>query len=263
MKTRAVYELLQSTCPECGEPQYGEENYCRRCGTMLVSPDSESEAVAEEDMKALATASKASIVSNVLSAPRITFENIFLVIGIPFMVLLFGGVITNDYFMENSIITAPLVVTVSIFLPIYIALQFLIVCRPFLRFRSVLKKGGQLPAVVLGYSSCMNHSVVESDLNGETTYPTVKVLTKIDGVDRTVVLYAPDGMTEKTCPIGTSITIIGNGNDFIVGPRLSIRAQKKVTETPKTDETAAIQQLESLNDIDPLTGLPIRRGTRQ
>lgn len=262
MKTRAVNELLQSTCPECGEPQYGEENYCRRCGTLLVAPDSESETVAEEDLKALATASKASFVSNVLSAPRITLENILLVICVPalFTVYAVGAAVQGGRWEK---LTAGGYVMIGMFLMTYLVLQFRIVCRPFLRFRSVLKKGHPLPAIVLGYSSCMNHSMGGSDLYVDTIFPTVKVLTKIDGVDRTVVLYAPDGMTEKTWPIGSPITIIADGHDFIINPKTLKRAARRTARTPRTNDSAAIQQLESLNDIDPLTGLPIRRESRQ
>ncbi|MBO4325461.1 MAG: hypothetical protein J5845_08725 [Lachnospiraceae bacterium] len=258
MKPRAVIELLQSTCPECGEPQSGEANYCCRCGNLLVSLDSVSEEVSEKDMKALATASEASVVSDVMSAPHITFLDCLLVLGIPSLLALVGA---YRFMLDYPGMKTTIFLMEAVFVPVYMVLQFLIVCRPFLRFRSILRNGRRLPAVVLGYSSCMNHSMTGDDKNGLTIYPTVKVLTKIDGVDRSIVFYVPDNMSEQQFPVGTEITIVAGDKGYIIDPKNLNK--ERAANAPQPSDAAAVKRLESLNDIDPLTGLPVSRGTRR
>ena len=63
MEIRTRIELIHSACPNCGEANFGGDNYCRSCGALLITQNILMDGASEEDIKELATAHKAAIVS--------------------------------------------------------------------------------------------------------------------------------------------------------------------------------------------------------
>ncbi|MBO4696387.1 MAG: hypothetical protein J5643_03765 [Lachnospiraceae bacterium] len=226
MEIRTRIELIHSACPNCGEANFGGDNYCRSCGALLITQNVLMDGASEEDIKELATAHKAAIVSKVLPARRITIDIILLVLVVPALTGLFTLALASKDAV-GSFPKTEAVIYLLITLPIYCTILYLAAAGPVNKYKAVIKEGTQYPAVVIGNSYGMLHEKTASNTNGRSIYPCIKVVAKINGADTTVVLYAPDGITEQNCPIGTELIITGHDDKFVIDPQSRIEIIEK------------------------------------
>lgn len=218
MRIRTITELIDSSCPNCGEANYGGDTYCRSCGNKLIAGSSVSEGATDEDLKELATAHKAVIVSKLLPEHKLTFDTILLVIFGPALATIFSLGIACEQAEKEELLSNIVTLAVILF-PFYCLLLYLIAASPVIKYKTIVNEGGRYPAVLIGHCYGMLHGKSDSNINSRSVYPCIKVLTKIAGVDTSIVLFVPEGITEHTCPIGTEITVIGHDDKFVIDPK--------------------------------------------
>ena len=218
MGIRTRIELIQSTCPNCSEANFSGDNYCSSCGALLICENTLSDGASKEDMKELATAHKAAIVSKVLPAQRITLDVILLILVVP----AFSVFLTLAMTFQETVGSFP-VTELGLYLlftlPIYCVILYWAAAGPVIKYKTVIKEGTQYLAFVIGYSYGMLHEKTASNINSKSIYPCIKVITKINDADTTIMLFVPEGITEHSCPIGTEIVITGHDDKFVIDPQ--------------------------------------------
>lgn len=233
MRIRTKTELIESICPNCCEANYGGESYCRNCGTMLISGCTVTDGATEADMKELATAHRAAIVSKTLPAHNLNFNDIFAILFAPLILLLASLVPAVE---EGENVEGVLICGICL-LPIYCICLYVIIAGPKLEQTILLRDGISYPAVVIGHGNAMLHDKTSSKIDDRSIFSCIKVLTKIAGVDTSIVVYVPDEITDHTCPLGTEVTIIGRGERFILDPdcRKRLIRNYRMNKAGKTD----------------------------
>lgn len=225
MKTRTIVEYLETTCPKCGSTYTDGTEYCHSCGTSLIDEYETSDSLNPEVLKKMIKSRKADIVSTVLpiqNKPKELFtasaQNIFLA--------LYALALIVVAILEGSavgIVSKVALVTFSILLPIGLCgLAIFVLIQDFLEdnwnsYMDVRKKGVVHPAIILGYGQAMHYLNPENGApDAPALLPTVKVLTKIDNVDLTVVIFLPSGFKPKLHPPGSAIDIISYKRQYLV-----------------------------------------------
>ena len=225
MKTRTIVEYLETTCPKCGSTYTDGTEYCHSCGTSLIDEYETSDSLNPEVLKKMIKSRKADIVSTVLpiqKKPKDIFstssQNIFLA--------LFTLALVVIVFLESSavgIVSKVALVTLSILLPTGLCtLAIFVLIQDSLEgnwnaYTDVRKKGDLHPAIILGYGQAMHYLDPETGApDAPALLPTVKVLTKIDDVDLTVVIFLPIGFKPELHPPGSAIDIVSYKRQYLV-----------------------------------------------
>ncbi|MBO4325463.1 MAG: zinc ribbon domain-containing protein [Lachnospiraceae bacterium] len=223
MKTRSIVEYLHTTCPNCGSPCEDGAKYCYPCGASLIERSETRSDLDPQFLKKITRSRKADIISTILpimNRPRDYFTDIsivvlfYLVIAALAVVSIENELLSREFAMDALLgFLLPIVAFAS---GIYVLFQGTAEENR-MAYKDIRKNGSAHPAVVLGYGKGMCYLNPKNGIPGKPALlPCVKVLTKIDDIDMTVVLFIPSAFDPGSHPPGSEITIVGYENQFLV-----------------------------------------------
>lgn len=215
MKQRTIVEMMLQKCPNCGQNNYNENEFCMRCGSSMVVREHLIKQLDEgimpeaEPVRYPILESTASPVSCIPISRRISY-----LAGILFSIFLplFVGI------LDPELATICLIAFIVLLLVVATCF-FIFESSHFLSYRKIYKKGKRTKGVVIGYRRQIipiNSQKGSRTVTQNKIVLNVQVFAKIQGVDTIVMMEAPDGVSEITHPRGTEVTIVGYGQSYIM-----------------------------------------------
>ncbi|MBO4325460.1 MAG: zinc ribbon domain-containing protein [Lachnospiraceae bacterium] len=215
MKQRTIVEMMLSACPNCGEANTVEGEFCRRCGSSMVVRERLLKELEEGIMPEGEAPTYPMLESTVSPADRIplTWKLFYL-----------GLMVVSTFLASVTLALDPskyfAALTIFVMGCLFMIVAFLYVeNNRYLTSRELKKHGERIKGVVIGYRRQIIPITVQ---HGSSLVPqskivlTVQVFAKINDVNTIVIMQAPDGVSEITHPRGTEVTIAGFRKQFIM-----------------------------------------------
>lgn len=216
MKQRTIVEMMLQKCPNCGQNNYNENEFCMRCGSSMVVREHLIKQLDEGIMPEAEPVRYPILESTASSVNCIPISRKMFYLG-GFLFSIFMGFLLGIY--ETNDPSGIGFLTFGAFAMIVIISFFILEGKGFIHYHMNVDKWEHIKGVVLGYS----RRIIPEDIQrGGTTKPQnkivlyVQVFAKIQGVDTIVIMQAPDGVSEITHPRGTEVTIAGEGQSYIM-----------------------------------------------
>lgn len=214
MRKRTITEVLLEECPNCGASRRGYEEVCTYCGTSMVQRRRVFEEVEENPKRDDRRNDNRKV--DIISEVKPYEGTKGLIGGVWFLIvwcmIVFGCGIVGIIMGESIVF-----VIVPFLMGTFGVAAMWGLISPWLRARRVMKEGQEYSAEVIGYGRrTAESSNASSSGKGSGEMVTIKVLAKINGREKCILLNAPDSVSELSHPIGCKIKIVGYGKEFLM-----------------------------------------------